>query len=130
MGAASKALIVVLLVFSLGVHWAALQTVAWAGMLIAYSRDAPLREAVSKTFDGEHPCPLCQLVAEGREEERRQDQKPFKPEKLPDPGLVWQAPEFRFAGAFPHVPSPDLVGLARFDIPPKPPPRQSLPSLI
>jgi hypothetical protein len=123
MRAASRVLIAVLLVFSLGLHWAALQTVAWAGMLIAYSQGAPLREAVSKTFDGEHPCALCHLVAEGRQEERRQDQKPLKHDKLPDLGVVWQAPEFRFAGAFPRVPSRDLFGSTRFNVPPKPPPR-------
>lgn len=123
MRVASKASIVVLLVFSLGLQWSVLQTVAWAGMIIAYSQKTPLREAVSMTFDGEHPCPLCHLVAEGRDEERRQDQKPLKPEKLSDLGLVWQGPEFLFAGAFPRVPSLDLIGSARFGVPPKPPPR-------
>ncbi|MCC6234859.1 MAG: hypothetical protein IT580_19610, partial [Verrucomicrobiales bacterium] len=47
------------LVLATGLHWAVLQGVAWTGMLVTYSRDASLAEAVSRTLDGEHPCALC-----------------------------------------------------------------------
>lgn len=123
MRTASKPLIIVLLVFCLGLHWSALQSLAWAGMFIAYSQKAPLRQAVSMTFDGQHPCSVCHLVAEGRDKERRQDQTPLKTEKLTDFGLVWLAPEFFFVRAFPCGPSRDLFGWTRLSIPPKPPPR-------
>jgi hypothetical protein len=47
------------LVLLVGGHWGALQVVAWTGMVVDYSRDASLCEAVKKTFDGLHPCALC-----------------------------------------------------------------------
>ena len=49
-------LIVLALAGSIGLHWAFLQSVAWDGMVISYSEDAPLSEALAKTFDGRHPC--------------------------------------------------------------------------
>jgi hypothetical protein len=50
----------------------ALQGVAWVTMLVDHSRESSLVEAVSKTFDGQHPCPLCLAVADGQDEEREQ----------------------------------------------------------
>ncbi len=38
--------------------------------MIAYSRDASFSEAVSMTFDGEHPCKLCKAVKKGRQAEQ------------------------------------------------------------
>ena len=55
---------------SIGAHWALLQTVAWTGMIISYSQDATLAEAISMTFDGEHPCKMCKVVKEGRKAEQ------------------------------------------------------------
>ena len=62
---------------SLGLHWAALQTVAWTQMLVTYSQNAAFGEAVKKTFDGEHPCDLCLLVKQGRSEEKKQEALPL-----------------------------------------------------
>jgi hypothetical protein len=62
----ARGLVVVALCLSLGLQWAALQGIAWTGMLINYTTEGTLAEAVVKTFDGEHPCALCQLVEEGR----------------------------------------------------------------
>ena len=39
-----------------GGHWAMLQSVAWAGMVKDFSRTGTIAEAVTKTFDGKHPC--------------------------------------------------------------------------
>ena len=75
-----KSLTVLMLVLSLGLQWALLQTVAWTGMIISYSRDGSLTEAVSKTFDGQHPCCLCKAVESGRQEERKQSQEKFSPD--------------------------------------------------
>lgn len=33
-------------------------------MIVSYSRDASLSVAISKTFDGLHPCKLCKFVQE------------------------------------------------------------------
>jgi hypothetical protein len=54
-----------------GGHWLLLQSVAWSGMIIKYSRDAPLAVAVAKTFDGAHPCSLCHVVKKGRASEKK-----------------------------------------------------------
>lgn len=55
---------------SLGLHWCFLQSVAWAGMIVSYSRDATFAEAISKTFDGLHPCKLCKLVQNKKHSEK------------------------------------------------------------
>ncbi len=55
-----------------GGHWAALQSIAWTGMLFAYSKDAGFIQGVEKTFSGEAPCPLCEKIAQGREYEESQ----------------------------------------------------------
>jgi len=69
----SRAVTIIALCFSLGLHWLALQSVAWTTMLVANARHAPLSEAVAKTLDGEHPCSLCQAVNKGKNSEKRSD---------------------------------------------------------
>jgi hypothetical protein len=61
------------LCLSLGLHWLALQSVAWTTMLVANARHAPLSEAVARTFDGNHPCDLCHAVATGKKSEKKSD---------------------------------------------------------
>lgn len=58
------------LVVTTGAHWAVLQLTAWSGMLVEFAQQGSLRDAVTKTFDGRHPCRLCRVVREGRAEER------------------------------------------------------------
>lgn len=55
-----------------GGHWTALQTFAWACMIVEYSEENSLAEAVAMTFDGKHPCPMCLKIEKGRKQERRQ----------------------------------------------------------
>lgn len=112
-----------MLVLSLGLHWAFLQTVAWTGMIVTYSRDASFKEAVTKTFDGEHPCPLCKVIKKGRAEEKRQEQQQVKPGFKLEVGPVWQATEFAFTRLHAPIPFLDLFGLLRAEEPPKPRPR-------
>jgi hypothetical protein len=60
-------LVVAALVVSIGLHWALLQSAAWVGMAVAYSVEkGSLSEGLSDTFDGDHPCPLCKAVDEGK----------------------------------------------------------------
>jgi hypothetical protein len=54
-----------------GGHWAILQTGAWMGMIVAYSRDGDVSTAISRTFDGKHPCALCSAVQDGRKQEEK-----------------------------------------------------------
>lgn len=63
-----RACILLALVLSLGLHWTVLQSAAWVGMVVSYSRDGSVLDAFQKTFDGKHPCPLCKLVARGTAE--------------------------------------------------------------
>jgi hypothetical protein len=58
---------------ALGLHWAALQSVAWAGMLVNFSRTGSVAEAVAKTFDGQHPCPLCMALSKSEQGSKKQE---------------------------------------------------------
>jgi hypothetical protein len=112
-----------LLVLSLGLHWAFLQTVAWTGMLVSYAQQGTFAEAVSKTFDGEHPCKMCKVVQQGRAAERQQEQQATKTGLKLEPSLIW-----REAVVLPAIPrgwvcGPDIFSSARNDEPPKPRPR-------
>jgi hypothetical protein len=79
----SKWVVVAILVISTGIHWMALQTVAWAGMIVCYSERAPLRTALAETFDGNHPCPLCKAIAKGKTKENQN-------------ASLWQLKRFEF----------------------------------
>jgi hypothetical protein len=58
---------VVALFFIAGGHWGALQTVAWTKMLWDYSQlDGSLVAGAKKTFDGEHPCRMCDSIKEAK----------------------------------------------------------------
>ncbi len=65
-----RTLLIAALCLSLGGQWVALQSVAWATMLVSNSRHAPLGVAVAQTFDGAHPCGLCHAVAGGQKSEK------------------------------------------------------------
>lgn len=71
-----KLVVVAMLSLSLGLHWAFLQTVAWAGMVAHYSQTAPISAALRSTFDGKHPCALCTIVKAGKAAEKHSDQAP------------------------------------------------------
>jgi hypothetical protein len=61
------------LCLSIGLHWMALQSLAWTTMVIDYSQRAPLCRAIAQTFDGNHPCSLCHIVNKGKDSEKKQD---------------------------------------------------------
>jgi len=71
--AAGKWLTVLSLCAALGLHWAALQSVAWVGMLINYSHSGSVASAVEKTFDGNHPCPFCKAISKGEQSGKKQE---------------------------------------------------------
>jgi hypothetical protein len=66
--AVGKWLMVLSLCGAVGLHWAALQSIAWAGMLLNYSRGGSVTSAIEKTFDGRHPCPLCNAINKAQQE--------------------------------------------------------------
>lgn len=69
----SKLAIAMALAFTIGLHWGLLQSVAWMGMVVNYSRDGNFVAAVEKTFDGEHPCALCKVIAKGKKSEKKSE---------------------------------------------------------
>jgi len=71
--AAGKWVVVLGLCASIGLHWAALQSVAWVGMLISYSHSGSVGSAIEKTFDGRHPCPLCKAIGKAQQSGKKQD---------------------------------------------------------
>lgn len=71
----SRYLIVVALAGSIGLHWALLQVVAWTGMVVSYSQDGTITQAVAKTFDGQHPCKLCRQIAKEQQTEKKAECK-------------------------------------------------------
>ena len=114
---------VLALVLTLGLHWALLQTVAWTGMIIAYSQEDSFSTAISKTFDGQHPCPMCKALKQGRAEEKKQDQQKsdnrLKLEfALPEDNRIFIASEARTA-----LPTFTPFAQSLFVEPPTPPPR-------
>jgi hypothetical protein len=68
-----RAATIVALCLAIGLHWLALQSIAWTTMICEYSKNASLVEAVSKTFDGNHPCSLCHAVNSGKNSEKKRE---------------------------------------------------------
>lgn len=66
-----KVAVVLTLSCSIGLHWDFLQSLAWMGMVINYSHNATLTEALVKTLDGKHPCALCKEIAKGKQSEKK-----------------------------------------------------------
>ncbi len=108
---------------SLGMHWALLKTVAWTSMVITYSQRGSLQEAISKTFDGKHPCALCNAIQKGRADEQKQDSQQLNPSVKLDVALVWQTTDFIFDAGREPIPSSDWNSDPRQEEPPKPRPR-------
>ena len=66
-------LLILAMMSGLGGHWVVLQSVAWTTMVFANAKHADLGQALEKTFDGRHPCPLCNAIEKGRQSEKKQD---------------------------------------------------------
>jgi hypothetical protein len=105
-----------------GGHWAVLQSVAWAGMIAEHAQTETLHQAVADTFDGAHPCALCDKIATTKKQAApdasrgmSQELKCLFPATAPLPLLSAPRPLF-FAGCAFRVPR-------RGEAPPTPPPR-------
>lgn len=67
-----QVIVAVALFFIIGGHWGVLQTVAWANMIWTYtSQDGSVLAGAKKTFDGEHPCNLCESISESKKQEKK-----------------------------------------------------------
>lgn len=119
----SKIVTVLVLVLTLGLHWAFLQSVAWLSMVVKYSQQYPLRQAIVMTFDGQHPCSICLFVSHGRQEEQRQSQQQhFTILKVES--IAFEPSVFAFLPPpTEHPQPPDLIRSRPAEAPPYPPPR-------
>ena len=115
---------VLVLVVSLGLHWALLQTIAWTGMVLTYSQENSLRDAVRMTFDGEHPCRMCQVVKQGRADDRQTDKQSTRPGTKFELAIVWQTAESILTLPYESIAAPATHAEVRRDAPPTPPPRR------
>ena len=111
-------------VFSCGGQWYVLQGIAWINMLREYSQMVPLARAVSMTFSGQYPCPICKAIAEKKSSEQ---QKIFTFDK----NAKTFVPAAPIAAAPPAVTAFDFPRFhcaltLRSDSPPAPPPRSLL----
>ena len=114
-------LIVLALDSSIGLHWAPLQSVAWVGMIVRYSQQTTLVEALVKTFDGQHPCFLCKQISEGKKAEKKTERftalKQLEYTHAVNCFVFSPPSDFRLG----IEPSPNLASIAH--TPPVPPPR-------
>jgi len=116
-----KVAVVLALSCSIGLHWDVFQSLAWMGMVINYSQNATLTEALAKTFDGKHPCALCKEIAKGKQSEKKSE-FPLQLKKFEF--LAVQA-QFIFAAPknFWHLITTDDCLKSAVLTPPTPPPR-------
>jgi hypothetical protein len=120
----TKAVMVLALACSIGLHWELVQSVAWVRMLVSYSQDAPLTEALAKTFDGKHPCALCKQIAKGKQSEKTSDLRPDRAKYE----FSYTATKFVFnaPNRFRKLPIAQLASRLLNEAPPVPPPRLNL----
>ncbi len=112
----------------MGGHWAVLQTVAWVGMAVDYSQNYGIEHGLLRTFDGDHPCQLCQKVMQGRAAEQKGQPKDLDLKLAKQPTIFsegvrsqavfpsneempWASPNFTFSilNYPPPVPPPRLT---------------------
>ena len=124
--------VVLLLCLALGMQWALVQGIAWTEMFISFARQGSVVEAVEKTFDGLHACPLCKKVREGSHDSK-QKQSPEEDDTEKDLDadeadavLVSHAVLIPPAGETMSFAPLRAVMIQRNEMPETPPPRRGL----
>jgi hypothetical protein len=121
----AQLLLITSLLAGIGGHWVLLQSVAWATMLANNLQSTGVVEAVSNTFDGQHPCSLCLAIQEGRASEKKSDQQATNSTFKVEPGLVWKCALFVMEREREWIATSDTSPVSHRDEPPKPRPRAS-----
>ena len=108
---------------AIGGPLAMLQGVAWVKMVHDFSKTVSLTQAVEKTFDGKHPCPLCKKIASARTSEEKAPVT-VKVEKKAEVFVVFLGSELPppVSRLFAYGPAPFVVMPERFFAPPVPVP--------
>jgi hypothetical protein len=117
----AKFILVLALASSIGLHWVVLQSVAWTSMLADNLRHDSLVQAVSHTFDGQHPCCLCKAIQAGKKAEKKSEFAPnFKTLEFP---LAEEEVFFLIPPCSAPPTAPDVFARPVTQTPPTPPPR-------
>jgi hypothetical protein len=74
-----RAITIFALCCAIGLQWLALQSIAWTAMIVDNAKHASLCQAIVQTFDGAHPCSLCQIINNAKSTERKSDLQPLTP---------------------------------------------------
>jgi hypothetical protein len=121
---ARRFVVAVALFLSIGSQWFCLQSLAWATMMIDFSQHGSLRQAITQTFDGAHPCHICKQISKARETEKKQDTR----RSFTKANLICTFQRIVLMPPFAPFHYPDLDSIARpaFRKIPYPPPRFAL----
>lgn len=116
----SSFLLIFLAFWITGGQWMLLQSAAWIHMVRDYSQTESLCQAFSKTFDGNHPCPLCRLIEKEKAAQNSQKVAPTiqKYSFLPIPFALLEITLFSKPNLFYNHPPPHKL----FSEPLSPPP--------
>jgi hypothetical protein len=108
-----------------GGHLALLQGIAWTTMVHDFSRTGSLSQAMEKTFDGKHLCPLCKKIAAERAAQEKAPAS-VKAEKKADVFMAQAVSDIPQPHCRPFVygAAPSVVMPERFFAPPVPVPIQ------
>jgi hypothetical protein len=118
---ASRGLALLLAILLSGGHMAALQVVAWAGMLTSRTQTMSWSAAISSTFSGAAPCRVCRAVSVLAVEAPQASVTPtVKPDLAPPTVVTWILPAPQVAQV-PPVALSALVTLWTGDVPTPPP---------
>lgn len=125
--------VVVMLCLTLGLQWTLLQGIAWTEMFISFAQQGSVMEAVEKTFDGRHACPLCLKVKEGSQHGENNGQPPEEDDTKKDLDAKDTAAELVSHTAL-RPPAAETLSFAllhavpvqRNEMPERPPPRRGL----
>ncbi|QTN31539.1 hypothetical protein HZ994_04095 [Akkermansiaceae bacterium] len=114
-----------------GGPYALIQAYAWANMILAYSQDGPIGDAVADTFSGQKPCSLCKKIEAAKESDTKENRenkplalssaKPFQ--DLFPPSTVALKGRFPAPYACPVFAAPGDPSSLPATGPPAPPPR-------
>jgi hypothetical protein len=116
-----NALLIAVLLAGTGAHWGALQSVAWTHMLAENLRTTSFAQAVVRTFDGQHPCSICKVIASAKKSEKRAEfSQPVTKLEFP---LTMQSPLLIAPTRSQLVPTANELVESLFHQPPTPPPR-------
>jgi hypothetical protein len=110
---------------AVGLHWTALQTIAWTTMLVSNAKQtSSLAEAVAKTFDGNHPCGLCKRISSAQHSQKKSEAQPTQSKS----DLICTVRAVRIISSFNdfHYAESIVRLYEREQSPPVPPPRAAL----